>query len=44
VSFEEKGPRIVLTDLTRTLLPGEVIIVTLLFQKSGALGLITVVE
>ncbi|MGH7323431.1 MAG: copper chaperone PCu(A)C [Candidatus Rokuibacteriota bacterium] len=44
VSFEEKGPRVVLTDLTRTLNPGEVIIVTLHFQKSGSLGLITVVE
>lgn len=44
VSFEEKGPRVVLTDLTRRLNPGEVIIVTLHFQKSGPLGLITVVE
>jgi hypothetical protein len=30
--------------LTRALEKGEVIIVTLLFEKSGPLGLITVVE
>jgi copper(I)-binding protein len=44
VSFDEKGPRVVLTDLTRELTPGEVIIVTLRFQKSGAIGLVTAVE
>ena len=44
VTFDEKGPRVVLSDLTRTLTPGEVIIVTLRFQKSGALGLVTAVE
>jgi copper(I)-binding protein len=44
VNFQEDGPRVVLADLTRPLTPGEVIIVTLFFQKSGALGLVTVVE
>ena len=44
VVFQENGPRVVLGDLTRTLTPGEVIIVTLHFQKSGDIGLVTVVE
>jgi copper(I)-binding protein len=44
MSFDEKGPRVVLTDLTRSLNPGEVIIVTLQLQKYGPLGLVTVVE
>jgi copper(I)-binding protein len=42
--FGVGGPRIVLSDLTRTLTPGEVVIVTLHFQKSGALGIISVVQ
>jgi len=44
VTFDRGGPHIVLADFTRTLEPGEVIIVTLHFEKSGALGLVTVVE
>jgi copper(I)-binding protein len=44
VSFHEAGPRVVLSGFTRVLTPGEVIIVTLRFQKSGPLGLVTVVE
>ncbi len=44
LKFDKDGPRIVLSDLTRTLTPGEVIIVTVYFQKSGAIGIITVVE
>ena len=44
VKFGEKGPRIVLSDLTRTLMPGEVVIVTLHFRKYGALGVISVVQ
>jgi copper(I)-binding protein len=44
VKFGAEGPRIVLSDLTRTLTPGEVVIVTLYFQKSGALGVISVVQ
>ena len=44
VTFERNGPHIVLAELTRALEAGEVIIVTLHFEKSGALGLVTVVE
>jgi copper(I)-binding protein len=44
VKFAENGPRIVLSDLTRTVTPGEVVIVTLHFKKSGALGIISVVQ
>lgn len=44
VKFGKDGPSIVLSDLTRTLTPGEVIIVTVHFAKSGAIGIITVVE
>ncbi|HET9490836.1 MAG TPA: copper chaperone PCu(A)C [Methylomirabilota bacterium] len=44
VSFERGGPHIALANFTRTLTPGEVIIVTLHFEKSGPLGLVTVVE
>ncbi len=38
------GPHIVLNDLTRPLVQGESIIVTLVFEKSGNIGVITVVE
>jgi copper(I)-binding protein len=44
VKFGEGGPRVVLSDLTRTLTPGEVVIVTLHFRKYGALGVISVVQ
>ncbi|MGH7314579.1 MAG: copper chaperone PCu(A)C [Candidatus Rokuibacteriota bacterium] len=44
VPFERGGPHIALSDFTRTLEQGEVIIVTLHFEKSGPLGLVTVVE
>jgi copper(I)-binding protein len=44
VKFHEQGPRLVLTGLRRVLTPGEVLIITLHFEKSGALGLVTVVE
>jgi copper(I)-binding protein len=44
VHFAAGGPRIVLSDLTRPLTPGEVVIVTLHFEKSGAIGVISVVE
>jgi copper(I)-binding protein len=44
VRFHEGGPRLVLTGLTRALEAGEVFVLTLHFQKSGALGLVTVVE
>ena len=38
------GRRVVLSDLTRELKPGEVVIVTLIFEKSGAIGVISPVE
>jgi copper(I)-binding protein len=44
VTFGETGPRVVLSDLTRSLTPGEVVIVTLYFKKYGALGIISVVQ
>jgi copper(I)-binding protein len=44
MAFPPGGPHIVLSDFTRPLEAGEVIIVTLHFEKSGPLGLITVVE
>jgi copper(I)-binding protein len=44
VSFQAGGPQVVLTGLTRTPQPGEVVLVTLRFRKSGALGLVAVVE
>jgi copper(I)-binding protein len=44
MAFHPGGLHIVLSDFTRPLEAGEVIIVTLHFQKSGSLGLITVVE
>jgi copper(I)-binding protein len=39
-----EGPRIVLTDLTRPVIPGEILIVTLVFEKVGNIGAITKVE
>jgi copper(I)-binding protein len=44
VTFDRGTSHIVLADFTRTLERGEVIIVTLHFEKSGPLGLVTVVE
>ena len=38
------GRRVVLSDLTRELKQGEVVIVTLVFEKSGAIGVISPVE
>ena len=38
------GQRVVLSDLKRELKPGEVVIVTLIFEKSGAIGVISPVE
>jgi len=38
------GPHVVLSGLTRPLIAGESIIVTLMFEKSGGIGVITVVE
>ena len=44
VPLSPEGPHIVMSGLTRPLVPGESIIVTLLFEKSGGIGVITVVE
>ena len=43
-SFAAGGPHVVLSELTRPLAAGETIIVTLVFEKSGGLGVITTVE
>jgi copper(I)-binding protein len=42
--FTAEGPHVVLSDLTRPLTLGETIIVTLIFEKSGGIGVITTVE
>ena len=44
MSFKPEGPHVVLSELTRSLTPGETIIVTLMFEKSGGIGVITTVE
>jgi copper(I)-binding protein len=44
MSFTPGGPHVLLTELTRALRPGETIIVTLIFEKSGGIGVITTVE
>lgn len=44
MKFTADGPHIVLADLQRPLAPGETFIVTLLFEKSGGIGIVTVVE
>jgi copper(I)-binding protein len=44
VSLRPDGPHVVLTGLARELAAGEVIIVTLVFAKSGHLGVVTRVE
>ena len=42
--FTAKGPHVVLTDLTRPLVLGDTIIVTLVLEKMGGLGVIATVE
>ncbi len=42
--FTETGPHVLLSDLTRPLVAGETIIVTLVLEKMGGLGVIAVVE
>jgi hypothetical protein len=44
VKFTADGPHIVLSELTRPLAKGENFIVTLTFEKSGALGIVTAAE
>ncbi len=44
VRLQPDGQRVVLSELTRELKAGEVVIVTLVFEKSGAIGVISPVE
>jgi copper(I)-binding protein len=44
VKFAPGGPHIVLADLQRPLVPGDTFIVTLTFEKSGGIGIVTAVE
>jgi copper(I)-binding protein len=44
MSFGPDGPHVILSELTRPLTRGETIIVTLIFEKSGGIGVITIVE
>ena len=44
VYLTPQGPHIILSDLTRTVSSGEVVIVTLLFEKAGRIGVPTRVE
>jgi copper(I)-binding protein len=44
VRLQPDGPRVLLSELTRELRPGEVVIVTLFFEKTGAIGVIAPVE
>jgi len=44
VHFTPAGPHIVLTDLQRPVERGETFIVTLMFQKSGGIGIVTLLE
>jgi copper(I)-binding protein len=44
VKFAPGGPHIVLAELQRPLVPGETFIVTLQFEKSGGIGIVTAVE
>jgi len=42
--FGPGGPRVTLAELTHPLTPGEGVIVTLVFAKSGRIGVVSVVE
>ena len=44
VKFTPGGPHVVLAELQRPLTQGETFIVTLQFEKSGGIGIVTVVE
>ena len=44
VLFRPGGPHVRLAGLTRALAPGEVVIITLVFEKTGNVGVVTVVE
>ena len=42
--FGPGGPRVTLAELTHPLTPGDGVIVTLVFAKSGRIGVVSVVE
>ena len=44
IDFRPDGPRITLSELTEPLVPGEGVIVTLIFVKSGRIGVVSKVE
>ena len=44
IDFRPGGPRIVLSELTQPLTPGDGVIVMLVFQRFGRIGVISVVE
>ena len=44
LEFRPEGPRITLSDLTRPLTPGDGVIVTIVFAKSGRIGVVSRVE
>jgi copper(I)-binding protein len=44
VRLHSGGERVALSELTRELRAGEVVIVTLVFEKSGAIGVVSSVE
>ncbi len=44
MSFTATGPHVVLNELTRPLVLGDSIIVTLMLEKMGGLGVIATVE
>jgi copper(I)-binding protein len=44
VPLTAQGAHVRLTDLTRAVAPGDVIVVTLVFEKSGHIGVVTRVE
>lgn len=44
VALRPGGPHVRVDGLTRALVPGEVVIVTLVFEKTGNIGVVSVVE
>ena len=44
LDFRPDGPRITLAELTQPLIPGDGVIVTLVFVKSGRIGVVSRVE
>ena len=44
LGFRPDGPRIALAELTQPLIPGDGVIVTLVFAESGRIGVVSRVE